>query len=132
RTWFGSTNAEVTKELSAKHDLISETVEQKTLDEYLPKMRGKRTVIKIDTEGNELAVLRGALKVLQEIKPVVIFESWDDSNRLELLRFLKEQSYEIYNIPWQPDEQKPPLKPELFINSTASNFAAVYSNSNSV
>lgn len=125
RTWFGSTNAEVTKELAAKHDLVSETIEQKTLDEYVPKMRDKETVIKIDTEGNELAVLQGAEKVLQEIKPLVIFESWDDSNRLDLLHFFKLQNYKIFETPWKPNDKKQHLNSEQFINSISSNFAAI-------
>lgn len=124
-TWFGSTDTEVTEELSPDHDLVTETVEQKTLDKYLPQIGHKKTVIKIDTEGNELAVLRGAVRTLHEIKPKVIFESWDDSERTELFKFFETQKYEIYETPWKPADESQPLKSDEFIASTSSNFIAV-------
>jgi len=48
------------------------TVKLASLDELLPEARPD--VIKIDVEGAELGVLRGALKLLARARPVVIFE----------------------------------------------------------
>jgi FkbM family methyltransferase len=56
-TWLGSTDAEVVKRLVAGQALVTQAVQQKMLDEYLEKIRNKRTLIKLDTEGNELTVL---------------------------------------------------------------------------
>lgn len=38
-------------------------------------------LVKIDTEGSELAVLQGALGVLQRYCPLVVLESWPPTSR---------------------------------------------------
>lgn len=48
-------------------------VEVKTLDELLPTDT-RIDLIKIDVEGGEFSVLKGALQTLKENKPVVVFE----------------------------------------------------------
>jgi FkbM family methyltransferase len=49
------------------------TVPLKTLDEVIPENE-KIRLIKIDVEGGELGVLKGAKRVLRQNKPIVIFE----------------------------------------------------------
>ena len=45
-----------------------------TLDEYFEGVEGRIGAIKIDVEGHELAVLRGAKGILSRHKPVVVLE----------------------------------------------------------
>jgi len=63
---------------------------QTTIDELVATRKlAKVSLIKVDTDGHELAVLSGASKTLEELRPVVIFEacqylmeSFDDFIRL--------------------------------------------------
>jgi FkbM family methyltransferase len=59
---------------TATPDIEQINVELKTLDSLLPS-ETKIDLIKIDVEGGEYGVLKGALQLLKKWKPVVIFES---------------------------------------------------------
>jgi FkbM family methyltransferase len=60
------------------------------------------TVIKLDVEGHEAAVLRGAHEVLKRAKPVIIMESWSEGSIrcLEPLRLLEALGYQLYQPAW--------------------------------
>ncbi len=59
-------------------------------------------VIKIDVEGAELKLLRGAAATLQRFRPLILFEASDralqrqGSSREELLDYLRGQNYQLY------------------------------------
>jgi FkbM family methyltransferase len=59
---------------TATPDIEQINVEMKTLDSIIPT-NTKIDLIKIDVEGGEYGVLKGALQLLKKWKPVVIFES---------------------------------------------------------
>jgi FkbM family methyltransferase len=59
---------------TATPDIEQINVELKTLDSILPSGI-KIDLVKIDVEGGEYGVLKGALQLLKKWKPVVIFES---------------------------------------------------------
>ncbi len=123
-TWLGSTNPRVIERLNRSCDLIRQEVAQKTLDEYLPIIEKQQTLIKIDTEGNELAVLQGATKVLQCATPTLIFESLRDEPRDPLYDFLDSRSYSISTLPYNPTLKFEPLSREEFAAHCATNFVA--------
>lgn len=104
-TWLGTTVKSIAEELATKQKVIKRTVEQKTIDDYLPEFGNQSIFIKIDTEGNEYNVLQGALKTLRKNKPKIIFECWGDSERKEVFRFFTAQGYSIYHLPWVPDKK---------------------------
>jgi FkbM family methyltransferase len=124
-TWLGSTDTAVVEELASSHQLVTEKVEQKRLDDYFSQIEGHKVLIKIDTEGNELAVLKGSLKILQAIKPKIIFESLAGSDRNILFTFLASQNYKIYQLPWNPKVKTEPLNPNQFVENSLNNFIAV-------
>jgi FkbM family methyltransferase len=77
------------------------TVEQQSLDEVLGD-EAEIDFIKIDVEGGELFVLKGAVRVLARCKPTLLFEStssglnaWNLSPD-DLFQFLTEQGYRIF------------------------------------
>ena len=123
--WLGSTNAEVAKNLALTQELTTETVEQKTLDDYLAQIGQKRTLIKIDTEGNELSVLRGATRILRENRPKIIFECWNDGQRTHLFDFFNSLDYRICPGFWNPTDEVQPLTQTQFMASPATNYIAV-------
>jgi len=124
-TWLGSTKAEVIEKLRGAEKLINGSVEQKTLDDYFVEIESKRTLIKIDTEGNELSVLEGAKKTLKFARPRVIFECWDENEKSGILNLFTAQSYSIHALPWSPKRNPPPLDFRRFMTSVATNFIAL-------
>jgi len=52
-------------------------------------------LVKIDTEGSELAILRGAIKSLRIYKPKLIVEVHSRKDRLEIMRMLAAMGYEL-------------------------------------
>jgi FkbM family methyltransferase len=58
-------------------------------------------LIKIDVEGNELAVLKGAVNTLQNNSVALIIEMSRDHNKI--LKFLKELNYEPCGFHWHTD-----------------------------
>ena len=124
-TWLGSVSTEVAERLALTEELVSENVEQRTIDDYLSQIGHNRTLIKIDTEGNELSVLRGAARTLQENKPYVVFECCNDVQRVELFSFLDSRDYQICQVPWGPADKVQPLTSDQFRACSSTNFVAV-------
>lgn len=79
-----------------KKENTGEVVQTASLDsmlEFLPKI----SLIKIDTEGHELEVLRGAKKLLERDKPVLFLEIWRH-NYIPYIKYLSEIGYSVYMI----------------------------------
>jgi FkbM family methyltransferase len=64
----------------------SSTIEVVSLDEALPSLDGRVSLVKIDVEGMEVRVLRGAQRLLTEHRPVVIVEVNSEAWSLDELR----------------------------------------------
>lgn len=71
-----------------------------TLDEFaLERKMKKLDFIKVDTEGNDLKVLKGGKKIIKELRPYIVLEyeesSWKHSNSTfeSLLDFMKDINY---------------------------------------
>ncbi len=73
-----------------------------SLDDYISQNNLTPDLIKIDAEGFESHILKGATKVLKEIRPLLVLEvangeSWAD-NRNDAFAILKENSYMPYEM----------------------------------
>ena len=64
---------------------------------YFRKLEKKLNAIKIDTEGEDYYVLLGAENLIKEHKPKIIIEVREE-NKIDIVNFLKSNSYKIYNI----------------------------------
>jgi FkbM family methyltransferase len=64
------------------------------LDVPQPAGQSGMWLLKVDAEGHDLAVLRGASAYLEAVKPVVIVESW--AKALKLRAFLADFGYRLY------------------------------------
>ena len=79
-------------------------VETMTLDEYVEEKKLVPNVIKIDTEGSELMILKGGMNTLKKYNPVLIMEfnasaaKAADTTIEKLVQSLKEESYELYYL----------------------------------
>ncbi len=97
----------------SEHDSINQySIEVKTLDRCCGDS-GPIDFIKIDVEGHELFVLRGAAKVIRRDHPWVVFESWPE-NRDRVFGFLEQHGYKVSN-----------LRELTGIESSPQNFIAV-------
>jgi FkbM family methyltransferase len=66
----------------------------RTLDSFaLPEV----AFVKIDVEGHEVAVLRGAIETLRHCRPVVLIEV-KEANEETVLRYFEELGYERYRL----------------------------------
>lgn len=64
------------------------------LDSLLPKMGGRRTVIKMDVEGAEGAALAGAEQVLKTVRPIIFIECFD----FERIAWIKNLNYLVRDL----------------------------------
>lgn len=68
-----------------------ETVQLRSLDSERERFRarGRVGLIKIDVEGAELSVLRGAQRLIAEDQPYLLVECWDNAERAKLFDFVE-------------------------------------------
>ena len=87
---------------------VRETVSVVTVTlDWLFEQCGAPNVVKIDVEGAELSVLKGAQRLLTEGRPVVLVEV-KESLRPEVTELLLNQNYELFNweaVPFAPTPQ---------------------------
>lgn len=76
-------------------------VEARDLDSYLNEIKGQLSFVKIDVEGHELSVVRGAQKMIERFLPVVLIEISTDPDSLNtagasVFRTLHEKGYRAF------------------------------------
>lgn len=102
-SWYLSTGGSVGERVGA----IARHVPAMRLDTIYQQNKAKIALIKIDTEGHELAVVRGARDVLRESGPDILMESVFSESTGELERLLQAQGYSYYLV----DDDKLELRP---------------------
>jgi FkbM family methyltransferase len=125
-TWNGSIQKDYQHDLDKLNDLMSIDVEVMTLDNYVSKNGIKPDIVKIDTEGYELNVLKGAKFILQNYKPILVFESNKSEERDALFNELESDSYNIFEIGDYFNFTKNHLTKEEFLKSRSTNFVSTY------
>lgn len=126
-TWNGSAEPDVQKRLreTAGGQLLKVSAAQVTLDDVLAADPASRMLVKIDTEGFEDRVLRGARGILETRKPSVIFEAWPEASvRGHLFAILAEVGYAVFPLPWTGSVDRP-LSQGEFENAIGMNFIAL-------
>lgn len=125
-TWLGTIDETEKARLSGVRGLVSTSVECRRLDDYLPEIAGAgRILMKIDTEGSECAVLRGAERTLT-LNPLIVFEMLPDpALRAQVFDLLTEAGYAATRLPWRSNTPLPSLRKGDFLAATELNFAAV-------
>jgi len=98
-----------------------------TLDEVTNGINGQKILVKIDTEGHELAVLKGAARLLREKRPLVIFESFRGEMRPQLFDLIVNSGMGIRRLPWAVAADGPGgcMGRDDFLSCDATNFIAV-------
>jgi len=100
-TWLGSTNSAVVEQVTRTYggQVTTVRVAQTSVDAFVHRDGRHPDLIKVDTEGNEAAILEGARETLATCRPWVIFESWRDTERDTLGAFFEELDYRICALP---------------------------------
>ena len=87
-----------------KKEKIKEiTIQVDTLDNQLFDQE-RIDMIKIDVEGGELDVLKGAVKILKKFNPVIVFEhgkgaaEYYETTPIEVYDFLENQQYSLFTL----------------------------------
>jgi len=122
-TWLGSTSGKVISRLRSRAVAVKQ-VPIRMLDDYLDEMPDGEILLKLDVEGSEIEVLKGASRLLHSRAPKIIFESNDRETRLELFDLLTGFGYGIYLLPWGQLEETGTLRRDEFFQNHATNFMA--------
>ncbi len=134
-TWLGTMVADYAENLAEHYKLEKIKVPVITLDDYVEKTGLNPDLIKIDTEGNELNVLEGALQTLKNAKPLVIFESnitTDAEERRKIYEFFEKSNYQIAPLPLLSDMKLEYITLNQLQAIVAGNFLAVHNMHNLV
>jgi FkbM family methyltransferase len=124
-TWFGTIDPGVRDRIAEGSALTSETVRQTALDLYMPSMAGRRILLKIDAEGTERLVVAGARRMMEQLRPIVIFESTvADKHRAEILATFSTFGYTVRELPW-PRRGGQALSANAFRHTRHENFIAL-------
>jgi FkbM family methyltransferase len=124
RTYMGTTTPEVAGRWAEKTDLAVREVPCIRLDDITEAEGLLPDLIKIDTEGSELAVLQGARRTLERARPLVVLESWvGDAGRSALFHLLAAQDYRLQGLRFGAPPS-PPLTLEDFLRAEETNFLA--------
>ena len=123
-TWLGKINNNEKSLVNVSLDQNVIDVKVITLDGYIEKSKLRPDLIKIDTEGFEEFVIKGASTTLLEYKPLVIFES-DPPKRDTIFELLMKLNFEIYPLPFTGDKTKKIAK-QAFIEYRLNNFIAIH------
>lgn len=123
-TYLGTIVPSVGERWANRSDVTTMTVPQVTLDEVVEEAGEGPDLVKIDTEGSELAVLQGSPGVLRRHRPLVVFESWPSTgDRPALFDLLERAGYGVQAVGW-PFREEPDLAEAAFVGSRANNFLA--------
>jgi FkbM family methyltransferase len=124
-TWLGSVSVGVSPKQQGSGDMASVRVPVRNLDYYFNDIPHGKILIKIDVEGYEYEVLKGASQVLHDCMPTIIFESNGNRERNELFHLLAGFGYCVHLLPWRPSGDSQSLDAKEFVASTAVNFIAI-------
>jgi FkbM family methyltransferase len=98
------------------------TVRTVTLDDVVADRGVVPDLVKIDTEGSELAVLRGAAQLLRSAQPTLVFEAWHNADvRHAMWRLLARHGYDIAAL---DGSALRPLTRAGFVDAQATDFVA--------
>jgi len=123
QTWLGTIELDTRIGLEENHALISHEVVTTSLDTFCSINNVSPDLIKIDTEGHELSVLKGSRFVLLNLKPIVLFECTKREERGKIYSFFRSHNYNVFDLPYTNDPIESSVK---FINNSSTDYIALH------
>jgi len=120
-TYMGTIDDAVKARWSGRADVTTTKVAMITLDAFTTQCDLVPDVVKIDVEGTELAVLRGARRLLTEARPLLVFEAWPQRDRRAIFSLLGDAGYRVQPL-GNVVRVWPPFSCDEFVRSPATNF----------
>ena len=124
-TWLGTIVDSEASVLKESHQMQSIEVPMITLDEYVRTMNTIPDLIKIDTEGNEISVLKGARELIKNRRPLIIFESNSGEKRDPIWEYFRNAGYHVCDLPFAKNDPKKINSADSFRARKEYNFIAV-------
>lgn len=124
-TWLGSVVMSTQEALVAEHEVERLRVKMTTIDEFVSSSGIVPDLMKIDTEGNELNVLRGATETIRGARPLIIFEANQLVDRHELWDSLAGLDNVICDLPFSFETPARLLSESEFVASDGVNFISL-------
>lgn len=121
-TWLGSISKNIKDQISQRDDVLNIDVDITTLDAFTQNSGIQPDLIKIDTEGFEINVLSGASNVLENIKPIIVFECNSKDEKSAIFKKLSAFEYSIYEF----KDLNNPVNIEVFRTSVKWNFVTCH------
>jgi FkbM family methyltransferase len=129
KTVLGSLQTEIqTQWQSQGYPMRQVMVQTRTLDSYFDELIGYDLLIKIDVEGHELSVLKGAQKILGQLPTRVLFESYKSDRRKDIYELFDTLGYWIYALPYTTNVPQQPLDFSTYDSMQGPDFIAVKQN----
>ncbi len=124
-TWLGRISDGEVPVFETDQAILSHKVKQVRLDDWCDEWSSKSILLKIDTEGHELNVLKGGRRLLEQNRSWVLFESWKDASRSRLLKLFDETGYDLHSLPYDPRCPNGALSANDFLGHPEQNFLAI-------
>jgi len=124
-SYLSSLSKTVLEKLESPTKIIVSLV---SIDSYCEKIKKYPSIIKIDVEGTEFDVIKGAKNLIEEYKPTLLIEvSHDNSNKNKIYEFLELYYYQIFSL--KSNEFSKILNLSDFLADSSRNYACIAKNS---
>ena len=123
-TWLGSLTGEYAENINTFDKVKKIETEVITLDNYTSSKHLIPDFIKIDTEGFEINVIKGAEKLLRNNPTIITFECIKEDEKQQLFEQFDAINYQIHEL---QNLTSVPLNENDFIKSRYVNFLAISS-----
>ncbi|MEE2751442.1 MAG: FkbM family methyltransferase [Myxococcota bacterium] len=125
-TWLGSISIGEEAIVSGGSDVKTVKVPVVTLDAVVEERGLQPGLVKLDTEGFELQVIRGARKTLETHRPIVVFESNTPLERRSIQQELAGLGFGVYPLDASLFESPRFLSEDELLRDNQANFAALH------
>jgi FkbM family methyltransferase len=122
-TWLGSVRQETKQDLAQHYAVERIEVSVETLDHAVERIGAVPQLIKIDVEGAEIGVLRGATGTLRAHQPIILFEA--NADRRAMHRFLCGEGYRVVALPFRDPASACSMSEDDLEAAPGTNFGAV-------
>jgi FkbM family methyltransferase len=125
KTWLGTMVDSIKESVLEEQEVERLNVSVITLDNFIAENKLVPDLIKIDTEGSELNVIKGAESTIRSSQPLIIFEANILSDRDQLWNAFDHLGYAVCDLPFDLTTENVQISAEDFRKHLGFNFIAL-------